>query len=251
MTKFADSNYQELVETGTLKDEQTRLHFVQSQDKKDSEPDTILSSTAGAAVVGLSNAGFNLNLVPYSSGSQQTEIYATGIYIDKSVSGGYGIFETHSVVLPAIILETEARNQTAEIFSFADGYLQSDGISDILYERVRGLILKYDQQALNFIKELFDEGSINSEVINDTLSIIGDIEHPETSSSRLNLLEHFLYSPSHYIRDGAVLGIANLNDSSAIESLKKAVKREEFSEIKKGMLKVISLLEKYGTSSRN
>lgn len=239
------------VKVGTREDHTAVFPVIESYDKKGLEADTILSSTAGAVFIDSLSVGISPTLVTFSSGSQKYEIYATGIHIDKSVSEAYGTLGANSVVLPEISLETEVRNETAEIFCFADGYLQHDGISDILYDRVEGLIFKYDQQALKFIKELFDEGSINSEVINDTLSIIGDIEHPETSSFRLELLEHFLFSPSHYVRDGAILGIANLNDLSAIESLKQAVEREKLSEIKNGMLKIISLLEIYGTSSRN
>ena len=99
MTNLANSTYQELVKIGTRKDEPDVFSIIQPPDKKDSETNIILSSTAGAAVVGLSNADFNLTLVPYSSGSQQTEIYKTGIYTDKSASEVYGILGVNSVTL--------------------------------------------------------------------------------------------------------------------------------------------------------
>ena len=156
-----------------------------------------------------------------------------------------------SVVLPPIKSESEARNEAAEIFSFADGYLQHDGISNLLYSKIEELFDKYDDLATNAIKDLFDNENINLEIINGSLSIIADLMQPDTASSRLKLLEHYLFSSSHYIRDGAILGIANTNDSSAIKSLNKALETEGLSEIRKDIQKVISLLKEYGIHSRN
>lgn len=239
------------VKVGTREDHPAVFPVIEPYDKKDPEADIILSSTAGAVFNDWLSVGISPTFVTFSSGSQKYEIYATGIYIDKSVSEAYGTLGANSVVLPAISRETEARNETTEIYSFADGYLQHDGISDLLYSKIEALYAKYGDLATKFIKVLFDEHNVNSEVINDSLAIIGDITHPETASSRLELLEHYLFSSSHYIRDGAILGISNMNDPSAIYSLEKAAKEEVLDEIQKDILKVISLLEKYETTSRN
>lgn len=251
MTNLAYSIFQDIAETETQKDEPHVFSFILPSEKKDSETNIILGSTAGDLLVDPISFGLGPQLVTISSGSQQNEIYATGIYIDKSMSVEYGDLGVFSGVFPAINLETEARNESAEIFSFADGYLQHDGISDLLYSKIEELFDKYDDLATNAIKDLFDNENINLEIINDSLSIIGDLMHPETASSRLKLLEHYLFSSSHYIRDGAILGIANTNDSSAIKSLNKALESEGLSEIRKDIQKVISLLKEYGIHSRN
>ena len=64
-----------------------------------------------------------------------------------------------------------------------------------------------------------------------------------TYRERLWLLERGLYSASARARDGAVLGLAFLNDPLAVEPLKAAIKREINPELRQDMEQVLAQLE--------
>jgi len=75
-------------------------------------------------------------------------------------------------------------------------------------------------------------------VCGEALRWLGRIDHPQTHIARRTLLEHSLTSPSSVIRDGAILGLASLNDSHATIYLHQAILKEQNTELKYDMRQV-------------
>ena len=69
------------------------------------------------------------------------------------------------------------------------------------------------------------------------------MEHKQTLNKRLWLLQRCLFCSSPSVRDGALLGLASMDDTSAIYSLRKAIERESYVELKEDMMKVLKQLE--------
>ena len=81
------------------------------------------------------------------------------------------------------------------------------------------------------------------EIISEALRWIGRLEHPETEYCRLWLLESSLFCSSPFIRDGAILGLASLNDPAAIPFIRKAIDKEPIRELQEDMKEIVSQLE--------
>ena len=86
----------------------------------------------------------------------------------------------------------------------------------------------------------------NTDVASEALKVIGRLNHKITYRDRLWLLERGLYNSSARVRDGAILGLAFMNDSIAIAPLKSAIERERIPELRQDMKQVLAQLEGIG-----
>ena len=77
----------------------------------------------------------------------------------------------------------------------------------------------------------------------EALRRLGSIDHPQTQSSRLELLEQCLESPCVDVRDGDVVGIAFLDHPHAIPFLKQSIQQEKHAGVRADMQQVIEQLE--------
>ena len=121
-----------------------------------------------------------------------------------------------------------------------------DGYETFFSRSLISLIKKYGNMAVEQLSSNFLNEEINPEIIAEALRWIGRMEHPETYANRRLLLENCLFCDSPYIRDGALLGIAAMNDPDSIRSLKLAIAKENISELCNDMNIVLSQLESDG-----
>ena len=105
------------------------------------------------------------------------------------------------------------------------------------------LVKKYGNDALNVITDLVINESVNPEIAFEALRWLGRMHHPISYYQRLWLLEKCLYSTSRWIRDGAALGLASLDNPLAIDYLKDAIQRETYAELRQDMEQVLEQLE--------
>jgi hypothetical protein len=110
-------------------------------------------------------------------------------------------------------------------------------------------IEKYGRKAIEALTPIFINEKINPEIISEALRWIGRMEHPQTYANRRQLLEKCLFSSSPYIRDGALLGIASMNDRNSIHPLKLAIAKEKISELCDDMKQVLFQLESNGNGA--
>jgi len=84
---------------------------------------------------------------------------------------------------------------------------------------------------------------VNPEVLCEALRWLGRIDQVDSHSYRLWLLEKCLESSSRMIRDGALLGIAAIDDPWAIPAVRKAIEKETCRELCDDMKAVLEQLE--------
>ncbi|MCG3117207.1 MAG: HEAT repeat domain-containing protein [Candidatus Manganitrophus sp. SA1] len=118
------------------------------------------------------------------------------------------------------------------------------GVESNFSRELLSLIREYGNIAIEVLANLIGTNRIDEEVASEVLLSLGQSHHSATYSFRLWLLEKSLTLPSLMIRDGAVLGLAYMDDPHSIPYLKTAIEREECEEVRKVMKKVLIQLEK-------
>ena len=84
----------------------------------------------------------------------------------------------------------------------------------------------------------------NSEVVEETLIHLGAIEDDLTLEVRLSLLQQFLRSTDVGFRDAAGLGIAAMDEPSAIEDLREVIQSETAPRLRRNFNQIIEQLER-------
>lgn len=118
-----------------------------------------------------------------------------------------------------------------------------DGLESEFLLRLKDIVLDRRQEAIQAISTIVTSNFQRPEVIAETLQLLGDIDDPSTYRERLTLLENSLSNASRWIRDGAALGIASMNDPHAIAPLQTAAANEEIKDLKDDLMKVLKKLE--------
>jgi hypothetical protein len=117
-----------------------------------------------------------------------------------------------------------------------------DGIENPFSSELIELIFKFGNKILKEMSHFIVYEKINPHIAAEALRWIGKIEHPPSQQYRLWLLETSLNNSSPIVRDGALLGLASMDDASAISFLESAIKLETNSELKKDMIQVLDQL---------
>jgi len=134
-------------------------------------------------------------------------------------------------------------SQIESIFWEAKRENFEDGMESKFSQNLFSFIRKYSQDAVESITSLIVYEKVNPEVAGEALRWIGRIEHPDSYGFRRWLLERSIILPSAHVRDGALLGIASMDDKHAIKYLKDAIDKEECNDLKEDMIQVLEQLE--------
>lgn len=137
----------------------------------------------------------------------------------------------------ALYLKTEA------IFWTAKGEVFEDGMESEFSRKLSYFVKKYSADALEAITCLIVYEKVDSEIAGEALRWLGRVDHAESYEYRRWLLERSLSLSSTRVRDGAILGLASMDDRRAIPYLKIAIKKEQCSELKADMESVLEQLE--------
>lgn len=133
--------------------------------------------------------------------------------------------------------------QANVVFTEAKEEIFEDGMESHFSMNLSGFIKAYGHSAMETIIPIILSPQSNAEVIAEALRVIGRLNHKSTYRDRLWLLERSLYSDSIRIRDGAVLGLAFMDDPMAIPPLKSAIEREKLLTLRNDMEQVLAQLE--------
>ena len=115
---------------------------------------------------------------------------------------------------------------------FEDGYdsVFSRDIEDLVYNKNAAF------SVVKSVREYLHSEDMIGEIACEALCVLGRIEHEQSHSNRLRLLIEALSHDSHWVRDGATIGLSSMGDTSAIPYLKEAAKNETVKMMKKYML---------------
>lgn len=142
----------------------------------------------------------------------------------------------------ASIQKVELKVELENLFARARGEIFEDGMESEFSRNLVALIEKHQDIAIEALADLIARGHTDSEVASEALRWVGHIENPITHQARLALLEQSLSASSARIRDGALLGLASMDDPRAIRSLERAIDREEVSELRDDMIEILEQL---------
>jgi len=129
------------------------------------------------------------------------------------------------------------------IFWIAKGEIFEDGMESTFSKQLKSFVIRYGSNALEVITCLIVYEKVDPEVAGEALRWLGRIDHAESYEYRRWLLERSLKLSSTRARDGAILGIASMDDKHAIFYLKCAMDKERCFELKADMEAVLEQLE--------
>ncbi len=135
------------------------------------------------------------------------------------------------------------RQEAQNLFRGARGQRFENGLESAFSRDLVSLVKKHGDVAVKAIAEIVLSEEAHAEVIGEALHWLGDIDDPKSYSSRLDLLEKSLKSPSPSVRDGAALGIAFLDNPHAIPFLQDAIKQEKHPGLRQDLQQVLDQLE--------
>lgn len=117
-----------------------------------------------------------------------------------------------------------------------------DGMESNFSRKLYVLVEKHKDQAISFAADYLDSEESDEEVASELLRQLGHSEHMPTYNSRLDLLVRSLQDESSMVRDGAILGLASLDDPSVIEQVEEAIANERIPELRDDMIDVLEQL---------
>jgi len=129
------------------------------------------------------------------------------------------------------------------VFWTAKGEFFEDGMESTFSHQLNYSVKRYGGDALEVITCLIVYEKVDPEVAGEALRWLGRINHAETYEYRRWLLERSLSLSSTRVRDGAILGLASMDDKHAVPYLKFAVEKEQCFELREDMELVLKQLE--------
>lgn len=137
-------------------------------------------------------------------------------------------------------IETEIRN----LFAMAKHIDIEPGFSNAFSEGLEQAIAEYGEPALHEITKVILSERTKSSIAMEALQYVGHAESRTFLDARRNMLERcLLQSRSAWVRDGAGLGIASLNDCRSIDALEKAIENETSEALKEDLTLVLDQLQ--------
>jgi HEAT repeat protein len=133
-------------------------------------------------------------------------------------------------------------DQFQKLFDAGREEVFEDGIQTAFSKRLTYYIEGCGEVAIEALTQLIVGGQVNSEVASEALRWIGRMHHSASFFQRLLLLERCLNSSSSRVRDGAVLGLASIDEPSAIPYLERAIAKEQIEELRQDMIQVLEQL---------
>jgi hypothetical protein len=128
-------------------------------------------------------------------------------------------------------LDRAFRDGSEEVFEY--------GMESSFSRTLDSLIRSYSNDAVVEVKRILTHTDISLDVKEECLLQLGAIEHNPTSQSRLSLLIDHLWSEQVGVRDCAALGMASMDDPSAIHLIQHAVRVEKSDRLREDLQLVL------------
>ena len=144
--------------------------------------------------------------------------------------------------MQSIHKQPELDSELKDLFALSRGENFEDDIESAFSRNLVALIEKHENIAIDLISDLIASGNVDLEVASEALRWVGHIENSATYQARLQLLERSLFSLSARIRDGAILGLASMDDPASIRYVKEAIRRETIGELRQSIQQLLEQL---------
>ncbi len=114
------------------------------------------------------------------------------------------------------------------LFASAGSETFEDGFDSPLSLELQRLVLRHGEMTLEIISDLVLGDKVAAEVAAEALRCVGEMDNRATHDARRRLLERCLACSSHIARDGAVVGLSDLNDPDSIPAIEAAAASEDY-----------------------
>lgn len=162
--------------------------------------------------------------------------------LDASVGGQYLLQEADNSTSPETVDE-DVYGLIAKLFRSAIGEEFEDGMESDFSRALASVLAVYGDQAVEAIAYLVVFEKANPEIAAEALKCLGSLNDPDTHSYRRWLLARSLRATSPTFRDGAIVGLAAMDDPVAIPALQNAAEDEQICELRQDMAMVLRQLE--------
>ena len=137
----------------------------------------------------------------------------------------------------------ELKKRLEVAFRWAKDIQFEDGMENEFSRELLSLMERHENSAVDAVGELILSENVSPAVASEALRWLGGMDDATTYQKRLWLLEKCLFSSSPVVRDGAVVGVASMDDPSAIPYLRKARDKEPLNDLRKDMGQVLEQLQ--------
>lgn len=129
------------------------------------------------------------------------------------------------------------------VFASAADETFEDGMESGFSRALVDLVMTHGAEAVAAIGDRVIGGALNPEAAGEALRWLGRLDPSIAHRQRLYVLEHRLNAPSAYVVDGALLGLASMDDPDALPYLKLAAQQRTNPDQRRDFEQVISQLE--------
>lgn len=112
------------------------------------------------------------------------------------------------------------------VFDLAAGEVFEDGMETAFSEALIECLEAGGPSVVHALRKLLDQGYAGPEVGGEALRWLGCVSQPGTRDVRRLALEHYLRSDSVYLRDGAAIGLSEIDDPAALPAIESAISNE-------------------------
>jgi hypothetical protein len=132
-------------------------------------------------------------------------------------------------------LQRILRRNSREVFE--------DGMESELSRSLTEQIDRHGEQAISELASAFDSPDFAPHVLGEALRWVGRASHFASLRTRLWLLCNSLSHPSTLVREGAILGLASLDDRRAIPSVERAIESESSQTLRSDLVELLAQLQ--------
>ncbi len=182
-----------------------------------------------------------------------TNVGSFGVYtpVASAFTLPWGV-ETQLVAAKAKFEEQEAtrealiRREMNNLFSVGANEVFQDGEESEFSSGFVALVSKEGIRAISVLQSILANERTSATVASEALRWLTEVEDEETYNARRVLLERCLRARSSKVRDGALTGLASMNDRRSIAALREAIDAEHIRLLRGCMSRVLRQLESEG-----
>ena len=137
----------------------------------------------------------------------------------------------------------ELKNRLDVAFRWARDLQFEDGMENDFSRELISFVERHGNSAIDVVAEIILAEDVSPAVASEALRWLAEVDDFSSYQKRLWLLESSLYCSSAVVRDGAVVGVASMDDPSAIPYLQKARDKEPLGDLRKDMDQVLEQLQ--------
>lgn len=170
----------------------------------------------------------------------QTIDYAPSTSDVESTDSSTPTVEYHSSDVEAQLV----KNEIERLFALATFIELEPGMTNDFQEGLEEAVIRYGELALLATEDLILNEKVRSAIAMEALQYIGGSDVLAWRDERRKMLERcLLASRSAWVRDGAGLGLASLDDPSSIPTLEEAILNEPSQSLRSDLTLVLQQLE--------